>query len=147
MEVRKIKGSENSSEWSGSQEVPGHIPCLSKVIKMLDQVAWNFIQSSLENLQGQIPHNLSEKPVLLPSSPHRENVSSYDFHFSLCLFSLFFLVNTTLKSFVNFLVNTGGILLGPMKPPLLQDEQAQLPQALFTGQVLQPSPLHSPEFS
>lgn len=80
--------------------------------------------------------------VLLPSCPHRKYVSSHD----LCLFSLLFLVITTLKSLVNLLVGAGETLLGPMRPSLLQDKQTLLPK-FFSKE---PSPpwwitLNSPE--
>lgn len=40
-----------------------------------DQVAQGFIQSGLENLQGQRPDSLCEQPVPLLASPHGEERS------------------------------------------------------------------------
>lgn len=137
MEVREMKGSEIiRGRGGGAQEVPCHIPCLSKVIQRVRPGylelhlvgSWKFPRNTAQRLWGTCA-------TAYPSS-QKKCFSSW---FSpVCPCPVFLLAIATLKSLVNLPVGTGEVLLGPMKPSLLQDEQTQLPQVLFTEQVLQP---------
>lgn len=94
-----------------------------------------FIQPYLKNLKGWRLY-ISQQSMPWLNNPHGKisclNLSC----FNLCPLSL-----CSMKHWFNFLITCHrhwGLLLGPSKLSLLQTDQAQFSEPLFTRQVLQP---------
>jgi len=97
-------------------------------------------------MQGQRLDSPSGQPVLLPDCPQGQNV----FQAEPLFFQLMPVVSnpSALLHLLDHLpTDTEGfckVLIPTPKSHLLQADQAQLPQPLLTGQVLQPYPLGGP---
>lgn len=126
-------------EWA--QRFPGHISCLSKVIQKVRQGCLELHPVGA----WKPPRTDTAQPLwMVPSCPHREYVSSHDFPSSFCLFSLFFLVITTLKSLVNLLVGTGRYCWVPWSYLCCRTNKPSSPSFFWKGKWS--SPHHLDEF-
>ncbi|XP_048819769.1 uncharacterized protein LOC125701581 [Lagopus muta] len=127
--------------------VPTPLPSRATKHTHSDQVAQDPVQPGLKHVQGRGIHNLPGQPVPGPNhSPSKElppNIQPKSFLLQLKTISPSPAVVSPFEEFTPLLgVGSLQVLIGcnevTPQPSLLQAEQAQLPQPVLIGEVLQP---------